>query len=308
MCPVDAAAAEPRWVPVARAIVSRMPRGRYAVVSRWGPRQGRFVTRLSRDLGGAIFDCDLADAIAREVCLTGYYEPPVTRVMQRLATAGGTIVDAGANWGYFSLLAAAAVGDRGTVIALEPDPRHFARLTRNIEMNRFANLRTLQAAAASRDGLVTLQGYADDADNRGVSRIADRESVAQRFDVACTTIDRVTASCVRVDAVKIDVEGAELDVLGGMREGLASGRYASIVLELHPALLRERGIDPAGCAQALLGHGYRGWSIDLAPQAYRAATAPHMPVEALLRPFDDWRESPWPHLLWLAPGESPVSC
>jgi FkbM family methyltransferase len=285
-----------------------MPRGRYAVLSRWGPRQGRFVTRLSRDLGGALFDCDLADAIAREACLTGYYEPPVTRVMQRLAAPGGTIVDAGANWGYFSLLAAVAAGDQGSVIALEPDPRHFARLTRNVEMNRFTSIRALQVAAASRDGIVTLAGYADDAENRGVSRIADRANTAHRFDVSCTTIDRVTASCARVDVVKIDVEGAELDVLGGMRDGLASARYASIVLELHPALLQEQGVDPAECIQALLGHGYRGYSIDLAPQAYRSATAPDTPVEALLRPLDEWRGSPWPHLLWLAPGESLVSC
>jgi FkbM family methyltransferase len=228
--------------------------------------------------------------------------------MQRLTVPGGIIVDAGANWGYFSLLAAAAVGGRGAVIALEPDPRHFARLTRNVEMNRFANVSARQAAAASRDGTVTLDGYAEDAENRGVSRIADRENIAHRFEVACTTIDRVTASCARVDAVKIDVEGAELDVLEGMRDGLAAKRYASIVLELHPALLREQGIDPAECIDALLGHGYRGWSIDLAADAYRSATAPDRPVEPLLRPLGDWRGSPWPHLLWLAPGESVVSC
>jgi FkbM family methyltransferase len=285
-----------------------MPRGRYAIVSRWSPRKGRFVARLAQDIGGAMFDCDLADVIAREVCLTGYYEPPVTRVVQRLATRGGTVIDAGANWGYFSLLAASAVGDRGRVIALEPDPRHFARLTRNIAMNHFTQIAAHQIAAGSGDGMVTLAGYADDAENRGVSRIADTASVAHRFDVPCTTIDILTASSARVDVVKIDVEGAEMDALAGMREGLAAARYASIVIELHPVLLREHGIDPAECIQVLLARGYRGWSIDLAPKAYRSAAAPGTPVGGLLRPVDEWRASTWPHLLWLAPGESLVSC
>jgi FkbM family methyltransferase len=291
-----------------RAIVSRTPRGKYAIVSRWSPRTGRFVAALADDIGGARFDCDLADVIDREVCLTGYYEPPVTRIVQRLAARGGTVVDAGANWGYFSLLAAAAVGERGCVIALEPDPRHFERLARNIAMNRFTQVTLLQVAAGARDGIVTLAGYALDAENRGVSRIAASPGGAQAFDVRCTTIDVATASCDRVDAVKIDVEGAEMDVLEGMRDGLASARYASIVLELHPAWLRENGVDPAACIRMLLAHGYRGWSIDLSARAYRSAAVPGTPIEGLLRPAGEWRQSTWPHLLWLAPGEALMAC
>lgn len=301
-------ASEPLWVPLVRAIVSRTPRGKYAIVSRWSPRTGQFVARLADDLGSAMFDCDLADVIAREVCLTGYYEPPVTRVMQRLATRGGTVVDAGANWGYFSLLAASSVGDRGRVIALEPDPRHFERLTRNIAINHFAQIMPLQIAAGSHDGVVTLAGYADDAENRGISRIADTKIAAHHFEVRCTTVDALTGSCARVDVVKIDVEGAEMDALTGMRDGLAAARYASIILELHPSLLRETGMDPVECIQILLAHGYRGWCIDLEPRAYRSAAAVDSPIEQLLRPVDEWRASTWPHLLWLAPGESLVSC
>jgi FkbM family methyltransferase len=291
-----------------RAIVRRAPRGKYAIVSRWSPRRGQFIARLAADIGGARFDCDLGDVIAREVCLTGYYEPPVTRVIQRLARPGGTVVDAGANWGYFSLLAAAAVGARGQVMALEPDPRHFARLTRNAALNQFAQIAALQVAAAAHDGTVTLSGYADDEQNRGVSRIAAETSAATGFAVRATTIDAVTAASPRVDVVKIDVEGAEMDVLAGMRHGLAAWRYAAIVMELHPGLLRDQHLDPAAAIEVLLAHGYRGWSIDLAPQAYRSAAAAGASVEALLGPLDAWRDAPWPHLLWLAPGESLVAC
>jgi FkbM family methyltransferase len=291
-----------------RGIVSRMPRGKYAIVSRWSPRRGRFLARLSRDLGGARFECDLADVIAREVCLTGYYEPPVTRVAQQLTSRGGTVVDAGANWGYFSLLAAAAVGDGGRVLALEPDPRHFERLTRNITLNEFSQVTPLQIAVGSCDGLVTLIGYPDEAENRGVSRIAGTETSTHGFEVRRTSIDALTASERRVDLVKIDVEGAEVDVLAGMRNGLAATRYASILLELHPALLREHARDPASCIEALLEYGYRGWSVDLTPRAYRSALVRTTAIEELLMPVNEWRHTAWPHQLWLAPGESLVAC
>lgn len=291
-----------------RAIVSRTPRGKYAIVSRWSPRRGRFVARLSRDLGGARFECDLADVIAREVCLTGYYEPPVSRVARRLTRHGGTVVDAGANWGYFSLLAASGVGDGGRVLALEPDPRHFERLTCNIMLNQFSQVTPLQIAAGSCDGLVTLIGYPDESDNRGVSRIPGRETATHGFEVRRTSIDGLTASDHRVDVVKIDVEGAELDVLAGMRHGLATARYASILLELHPTLLREQAREPSECIEALLDYGYRGWSIDLTPSAYRSALARNTQIEQLLRPVDEWRHTAWPHQLWLAPGESLVAC
>jgi FkbM family methyltransferase len=296
------------WVSIVRAIVSRTPRGKYAIVSRWSPRRGRFVASLSPDLGGAKFECDLADVIAREVCLTGYYEPPVTRVAQRLTKRGGTVVDAGANWGYFTLLAASAVGDRGRVLALEPDPRQFERLTRNITLNRFSQVTPLRVAAGSSDGLVILIGYSNEASNRGVSRIAATETSESGFQVRRASIDGLTASDGRVEVVKIDVEGAELDVLAGMSNGLAAARYASILLELHPALLREQGHDPATCIETLLEYGYRGWSIDLTPGAYRSALAPDTPAEELLDPLDEWRHMAWPHQLWLAPGESLVAC
>lgn len=259
-------------------------------------------------MGGARFVCDLGDAIAREVWLTGYYEPPVTRAIWQLLRPGGTLVDAGANWGYFSLLGAACVGGEGRVLALEPDPRHFDRLQFNASMNGFANVTALPVAAGAQEGVAVLTGYADGADNRGVSRIVERAEGTHRYEVRCSTIDALTSSSARVDVVKIDVEGAEADVLAGMRAGLASARYAAVVLELHPDLLRARGVDPRECIGPLAAHGYRGWAIDLSPRAYRDATSTHAPLERVLRPVDTWHDTPWPHLLWLAPGEPAPSC
>jgi FkbM family methyltransferase len=282
-----------------RAVLRRLPRGRYSVLTAVAPSSGRFTSRLARDAGGASFACDMGDQISREVCLTGLYEPPVTRVVQQHLRPGGIVVDVGANWGYFSLLAAAAVGAKGTVFALEPDPRQFEALSCNVSANGFRQVSALQSAASAEEGRLSLLGYDEGQANRGVSRVAGPSAPGRRFDVRATSVDLLTAACPRVDIVKIDVEGAEDAVLDGMRDGLTRRRYRALVLELHPDLLRARGVDPASCVARLGDHGYRGWTIDLGPDAYRRALDAAVDVDTLLRPLDCWRDTPWPHLLWL---------
>jgi len=73
----------------------------------------------------------MGDAIAREACLTGMYEPPLSRLVARCLRRDAVVVDAGANWGYFTLLCAGLAGD-GRILALEPDPRQYARLDGNV--------------------------------------------------------------------------------------------------------------------------------------------------------------------------------
>src|SRR5688500_7580237 len=208
-----------------RGLLRRLPRGRYRALQS-APAKGRFTARLAAEIGGAMFDCDLSDLLSREVCFTGLYEPPVTRVFQRQLRPGGTAIDVGANWGYFTLLAATAVGPSGAVVSLEPDPRQYDTLARNVAMNGFTHVTTVRAAASANAGRMTLLGYADDEENRGVSRIAadgeaSRHGAARQFDVDGVTIDALVPAVREVDLVKIDVEGAEDLVLQGMRDGLS---------------------------------------------------------------------------------------
>ena len=67
----------------------------------------------------------------------GVWEPYETHLVLNLLEPGGVFVDVGANLGYFSILAAACVGERGRVYAFEPDPDNFALLQANSETNGF---------------------------------------------------------------------------------------------------------------------------------------------------------------------------
>src|SRR5665213_3408969 len=90
---------EPLRVRAAAAVVHALPAGRYYVMHGFArAHRGPFWWRLPEDVGGLIFRCDLRDALMREVCMTGRYEPQETILLQHLLRPGGVFVDVGANW------------------------------------------------------------------------------------------------------------------------------------------------------------------------------------------------------------------
>jgi FkbM family methyltransferase len=303
---------QPMWLRGSAALIRRLPAGR-SLAAAWlaGLVRAPFVARTAPSLGQLLFVCDLQDEIARDVCLLGGYEPQVSRALTALVSRGATVVDVGANWGYFTLLAAHLTGPGGRVLALEPDRRPFALLERNCALNRLACVTSLPVAAGRGREELVLDGYADAATNRGVSRTRHREAGA-RADlpvVPAAALDELLddQGVAAVDLVKIDVEGAEDGVLEGMSKGLAAGRYRRVLLELHPGLLAERGLTPDDCCTTLRAAGYLGWAFDHTPAAVRRAVyARDLSLADLIGRTDRVPEGdPWPHMLWTLPTALP---
>jgi FkbM family methyltransferase len=218
-----------------------------------------------------------------------------------------TFVDVGANWGYFTLLAAHLVGARGRVLSLEPDPRLFATLQENLALNAYDWALALPVAAASAPGTLTLSGYDEAGENWGLSRLAEDGPGGQTFQVAAEPLDALLdrQGIDRVDLLKMDIEGAEELALRGMEKGLACHRYERLLLEVHPTILAERGRSVADVCAPLTEAGYRGWRVDHSPAATRrAAYARELQPRDFLGPIDlTTALDAWPHLLWLAPGQ-----
>jgi FkbM family methyltransferase len=218
----------------------------------------------------------------------------------------------GANWGYYTLLASHLVGKLGQVISFEPDPRLFPILMENIRYNGLSNITALQFAAAAEAGILILSGYDAKGDNHGLSRIVESaEPHAQSFQVQSRPIDNVLdeLGVEKVDLLKMDIEGAEDLALQGMNDGLSRHRFRRILLELHPAILAERGRSSQSILDLMKGKGYKGWWIDFSPAATRrAAYATSINLQNYLSPLDDTHTlDSWPHILWLAPNtELPV--
>ena len=299
--------AAPAWVRLAAAAVRLAPAGRYRAMNRLCRRPpAAFLRRLPAELGGYSYACDLRDSIAREVCFTGRYEPQDTALLRRLLKPGMTFVDVGANWGYFTLLAAHLVGSGGRVLSVEPDPRLYGVLCENVERNRLRQVSAHRVAASDRDGTLTLAGFDESGGNFGLSRVVEEEpDGGARFSVPARSLDALLdeqGGFGRVDVLKMDIEGAEDLALAGMRAGLAGGRYRCVLLELHPTLLAERSRSVGEVVGLLAGAGYRGWRIDHTPAATRrAAYSSRVRVGEFLSPLG--RDEPleaWPHLLWLS--------
>lgn len=269
---------------------------------------GAFAARLPAALGGAAFACDLRDMIAREVFFTGGYAPQETALVRAVLRPGATFVDVGANWGYFTLLAAHRVGAGGRVVALEPDPRLFALLQRNVAMNGLGMVDVVRVAAADRAGELQLAGYDAAGGNWGVSSLM-ADAAGERFSVDAATVDEVldARGVDSVDLLKMDIEGAEEMALRGMEAGLARGRYRRVLMELHPTLHPRGAAVAADVARLLEAHGYRGWRVDSSPAATRRAAYSAPDAHHLLQPLSsDAGGEAWPHQLWAAPGQEPL--
>jgi FkbM family methyltransferase len=299
----------PLWVDMAARVVRALPAGRYRAMN-WVARRhiGPFVARMPSELGGYQFLCDLSDPLMREVCLTGRYEPQETALLQRLLAGGMTAVDVGANWGYFTLVAAHLVGPSGSVVTVEADPRAQHTLAWNVSRNGLASVRVVAAAAADRAGTLSFAAYGTEQDNGANFGLVQTSSASgsRRFEVASKPLDQILdeAQVERVDLLKMDIEGGEARAIPGLARRLSAGLVDRLVLELHPAYLREQGSSTREVIERLSGYGYRAWHIDHSPRTHhRAAASGTFDVASLLTPFaGDGRLGEWPHLLWAREG------
>ena len=179
------------------------------------------------------------------------YEPAVTRLVTSLRP-GMTFVDVGANNGYFSLLAAKAVGTSGKVYAFEPVPETFSRLKRNVELNRFKNVRLNRLALGMKNSTVdiNLSGVED-----GLNSIVSIGHAVSSTTVKVRTLDSIIEG-EDIDLMKIDVEGYEKQVLMGSKRLLGAGKIKKIVFEYSHRLTHLNGGDYDACFRILKGAGF----------------------------------------------------
>ena len=185
--------------------------------------------------GGMRLRLDLRESLQRDF-LFGLYDQHELRLLRGLLSAGGDMVDVGAHIGMYSVAAALALGDRGRVLAFEPNPDARAQLEGNLALNGCDNVTVSSSALADRPGesLLHVPRTADPSfSSLGGGRFAEAEPIR----VETTTLDAEVESLELEPAfVKIDVEGGELRVLDG----------AVRTLEARPTLLIEVGSESAG--------------------------------------------------------------
>ena len=192
----------------------------------------------------------------REIAL-GSYETPVQEALLDNVAAGGVVYDIGANVGFFSLLAARRVGPQGRVYAFEPVARNAAAIERSARLNGFVALEVFTKAAGAASGIaeLNLARHIGGAVLASVGAPPDRRGSVSVEVVAIDDLIR-ERGLRSPSLVKMDVEGAELEVIRGMKATLQAHRPV-VICELDDATEAglEQKIDELSALLAGLGYG-----------------------------------------------------
>lgn len=214
--------------------------------------------------------------ISRRIREQGIWEPYETSLLLKLLGPGGVMVDVGANIGYFTVLAASVVGAEGAVFAFEPDADNFRLLQENLRLNNcLHNVTAVEAGLAACSGAGQLFLSEDNAGDHQVFATA-----AQR---RCLPISLLNGSnwfagkIARIDMLKVDVQGAEYDVMTGLMPLLRSlPRVPRILLELTPLSLRQAGSSGRQLVELLAELGQPLWIVDHVEHRLEACPAPEL--------------------------------
>jgi FkbM family methyltransferase len=217
------------------------------------PRLYQFAdSRLGRSMRGRLIPPRLDEAFADEtkpvefrvngvtlvapahfikVYIQREYEPMLVEWIRNHVKPGATVIDVGAHIGFLSVVLSRAVGPSGHVIALEPAQENIRYLRTNLQRNRARNVRVEVLAADSHTGKRPFN-ITGSTDSHGFydHPLTPTMSV---IEVETISLDELLTS--PVELIKIDVEGAELDVLEGMTQTLAAGSPDKLVVEWTPA-------------------------------------------------------------------------
>lgn len=172
--------------------------------------------------------------------------------------AGDVFFDIGANIGVISILAAKKASNRHIRIhAFEPEPRNAAELRRNVSLNRLdENVAVHEVAIGAANGRVSFRVSGEEGEGSH-SMVAVERGQGHSISVALHTLDDFcTDSGVFPDVLKIDVEGAEMDVLRGAENLFAAGKVREIVVEIHPAMLGRLGLSSDDIYKFLGARGF----------------------------------------------------
>jgi FkbM family methyltransferase len=211
---------------------------------------------------GISFLLDPRDFVSATILSEKQWQPEVWDSLSPVLRAGSVLLDVGAHIGYFSLKGALKVGPSGRVISFEPNPETLVLLRDNVAVNRASNITVEPIACSDRDQMLTL--FAAPIANTGASSLsrdnADLDpdtAPAKAYPVRARPIDDVVRELDlrRVDAIKIDVEGAEVSVLRGAIETLKRF-HPKVVIEIVERQLASFHTTPADVTAILKEAGY----------------------------------------------------
>jgi FkbM family methyltransferase len=227
------------------------------------------------EINGFRMQLDPVDSL--EISLFGRYEPFETSLVESEVRPGMTVVDAGANIGYYSLLFGRLTGPTGRVYAFEPAPQNRKILEANIAGNGLCNITVIGRAASDRAERCT---FFLSNENLGDHRMFAADEAREELEIQSVRIDEEIEAPVHF--IKLDIQGSEHRALIGMERLLAKSPSVTLFTEFWPKGIRASGGDATEFLALLRAHGFEIFHIDEYANRLEKADDAHLLSELTL--------------------------
>ena len=206
-------------------------------------------------INGFVIHVDPLDSL--ELSLFGVYEPFQSSLVERAVKPGMTVVDIGANIGYYSLLFGRLCGPEGVVHAFEPAPENLRLLQHNLVVNNISNVRAYDCALGDQPGTALLRLSAE---NLGDHSFFATDHQRAAVEVKVMRLDDILSG--PVDVIKIDIQGAEARAIAGMRQTFRRSTNLTLFTEFCPKGLADAGSGGEEYLALLRQCGFQIFEID----------------------------------------------
>ncbi len=204
------------------------------------------------EINGHVMYLDEKDSLALSINKT--FEPIETEIAVKEIKKGDTVIDLGANIGYYTLIFARLVGEKGKVYAFEPDKDNFKILKKNVEKNGYKNVILVNKAVSDKTGETKLYISPD---NKADHRIYSSDEKRKYTTIKMVKLDDYfKKSNEKIHFIKLDIQGAEYSAVKGMQQLLKRSRKIKLVTEYSPIALKRFGIDPEEYLKLLHTSGF----------------------------------------------------
>jgi len=203
-----------------------------------------------------VIQADLDEWIQQHVYFLGTWDERGLNFLKNNLKEGDVFVDVGANIGCYSMVAAKLVGKTGSVHSFEPVTKVFGKLQQNILLNKLDNITANKKAVFESSGNIEL--YVSSNENAGMSSIFHHDTESGEIEkTEAVSLDDYFADpdIQKISMIKIDIEGAELFALKGMKTILDKFRPV-IIMEVSEAVIKNSGIEGKESLEFLKSHNY----------------------------------------------------
>ena len=186
-----------------------------------------------------IFYYDRNDtSVASSVLTNGTYEPALLAEIKSILKKGSTFIDGGANIGFFSIIGSKLVGSKGTIVAFEPTPLTLKYLNQNITINKVSNIIVSDKGLSSTEKVMSFLIKKNSEENSILKNESKKFQINEKkININTITIDKFCKknNLKKVDLIKLDIEGQELEAIKGSKDVLLNNKNIKIIFELNIA-------------------------------------------------------------------------